>query len=69
MKFWSSALKFFGYAWVALGVILIGVGVIFDVIYWIVTAVILAPGIGALVWAQKLQDKHGRPKAETVRSN
>ncbi len=57
MTFWISALKCFGYAWVALGVILIGVGTIFDVIYWIVTAVILAPGIVALVWAQKLQEK------------
>ena len=57
MNFWISALKFFGYAWVALGVIFISVGSIVNVIYWIVTAVILAPGIGALIWAQKLQEK------------
>ena len=74
MKFWISALKFFGHAWLTLGFLFIGVGIIgvwmnggffavqvvlspFNVLNWLVTAVILVPGFGALIWAQKLQEK------------
>ncbi len=74
MKFWISALKFFGHAWLTLGFLFIGVGIIgvwmnggffavqvvlspFNVLNWIVMAVALAPGIGALMWAWKLQEK------------
>ncbi len=77
MKFWISALKFFGHAWLTLGFLFIGVGIIgvwmnggffavqlvlspFNVLNWLVTAVILVPGFGALIWAQKLQEKQAR---------
>ena len=83
MKFWISALTFFGYAWMTVAAILIGAGIIevwgnggfsavqvllspFNVLNWIVMAVALAPGIGALMWAWKLQEKQAvvqpRPK-------
>ncbi len=84
MKFSISALKFFGYTWLTLGILFIGGGVIgiwmgggfsavqvllspFNVLNWIVMAVILGPGFGALIWAQKLQEKQAtvvqpRPK-------
>lgn len=74
----TRALRWFGYGWLALGVLLeiIGLGSIlvqkgfwevaailspFNVKQWIMTLILLAPGMLALAWANKRTSRSSAP--------
>lgn len=73
-----TALRWFGYIWLVLAVLLILIGIVgvwmkdgfggvqtvlspFNVANWFVTLLTLAPGIAALMWADKIKARRPPP--------